>query len=339
MKDTKWKTELKKYLYLLSPKDERDILDYYDELFADYYEQGLTYEEIVEQLGPAKEVAKKLVSDFIEDHEVIESIEQDQRDGRIEKSRSVKKLMAKVGNSLARAGSTVKSKWKDYSTKNRRRNSKLDKEEAERYEKEVQEQMEMRVKKAEQEKEEYAKKAKEAERAAELAKEEARQAREELDKVHNLEKEKEKKMKYRETYVVQERDEPVYIKESKKEYVEKPILIEDYGPKKTRYYTLSQRKSFIANVFYLLFMVIFLALGAALLAYGIGSMVVDLEGLINAFKFEEFNMTVTGLIGYNFLKVAACALLIGLGSGCMIGVIRKTYNRFFVKRYILRKSR
>lgn len=338
MKDTHWKQELKKYLYLLSAKDERDILDYYDELFADYYEQGLTYDEIVEQLGPAKEVAKKLVSDFIEDHEAINNIEQDEREGKIEKSKSFKKIMAKVGNSLARAGTTVKNKWNDYSTKNRRRNSKLNKEEAERYEREVQEQMEKRVTKAEREKEEYAKKAKEAERVAELAKEEARLAREELDKVHHQEKEKEK-MKYKETYVVRGREKPVYVRERQREEDERPIIIEDYGPKKTRYYTLSERKSLLSNIFYLIFMFIFLTIGAGILAYGIGSIIVDMSGLINAFKFEHFDLTVTGLIGYNFLKVAACAFLIGIGSGIMIGVIRKIYNRFFVKRYILRKNR
>ena len=63
MKKVQWDKKLKKQLAFL-PKDEREkIVAYYDELYYDKRDAGITEEEILREFGPPEEVAEKFTED------------------------------------------------------------------------------------------------------------------------------------------------------------------------------------------------------------------------------------------------------------------------------------
>lgn len=59
-----WEQELKKNLHRLPDEEIRRVREYYDELFADKIEQGLSETEIVRQFGNPVDVADKILSEY-----------------------------------------------------------------------------------------------------------------------------------------------------------------------------------------------------------------------------------------------------------------------------------
>lgn len=59
-----WEQELKKNLHRLPDEEVRRVRDYYDELFADKIERGLSETEIIRQFGNPVDVADKILSEY-----------------------------------------------------------------------------------------------------------------------------------------------------------------------------------------------------------------------------------------------------------------------------------
>lgn len=59
-----WESELKKNVHRLPAEEIRKILEYYDEIFADKIERGLSESEIVRQFGNPVDVADKILSEY-----------------------------------------------------------------------------------------------------------------------------------------------------------------------------------------------------------------------------------------------------------------------------------
>lgn len=59
-----WEAELRKNLRTLDENEKTEIFEYYDELFADMFENGRSEESIIAEFGNPFDVANKILSDY-----------------------------------------------------------------------------------------------------------------------------------------------------------------------------------------------------------------------------------------------------------------------------------
>lgn len=339
MTKNQWKDELRKYLYLLPVNDQRDIYAYYDELFNDFYDRGLSDDEIIDQLGSPKETAKKLVADFMDDHEDIERSEKIRQSGESASSR-LNQWGQRIQDSMVRLGDKISEKASRFSEEQRKRRTKLDSDEARDYEREIDEERRERARQRRRAEEQQAEEQRQKERR--MREEEERSRADEArdfteakrsdaaagDKFKKENKTMDKTLTYEKVERVKDKSGNEYVR------------IEDHGPSKTKFYTQSQRKSFVANLFYIVFMIIFIALGVGLAWAGARSVVVDAIFMARTVAKLDIINSAADLanLGLQILSISGGLIVFAIGFGIVIGCIRKIHKRFFVKQYILRKA-
>lgn len=293
-----WIDELKKYLYLLPQKEEKEIMQYFEEVFADYYDQGYTDNEIINELGDPKEVAKSMVSSYLDDNEAIEEKERFKRDEQKPKFKErFKRGVDSFSNSVSNFCDRI-------SASSRKKKASLDDEERSHYEHEIEE---MRKRQ-----EVYRQKMKEKD-------EELEQIKKERERL----KENEKRMRAAEKVEVEFVD--TNQKSQKDNY---------------KIYTKANRHSFLANLLYTAFMIIFLGLGIALIALSIVLLVNDVTRLVDLIielvnHNIHFSPNILINIGFKVVVNGAEVILLGIGTGIAIGCIKGIYKRFFVKKYLV----
>ncbi len=303
MTEKMWKDELKKYLYLLPVKEEREILQYFDEAFADYRDQGFTDNEIIEHFGDPKEVAKSMVSSYLDDNQAIE--EREEREAE-----SGTNFRSKLKRGISNIGKSVSGFCDKISASNRKKRTDLNSEDKDSYEREVEEarKKQENIRKEVEEEEEKLKKLKQEEKELAYENQKAKEEKMRTKEYVEIEKESKKKNKFTET--------------------------------KPRTYTMAERHSFLTNLIYTLIMLGFFALGICI-TVGIGESIFrDTLKFVNRIQLVgSWDGDAIIMVGYYILMISVQLIVMGLGLGIAIGCIKKFYKRFFVKKYILVKGK
>jgi len=302
MTEKMWKDELKKYLYLLPIKEEREILQYFDEAFADYRDQGYTDNEIIEQFGDPKEVAKSMVSSYLDDNQAIE--EREEREAE-----SGTNFRSKLKRGISNIGKSVSGFCDKISASSRKKRNELNSEDKDNYEREIEE----------------------ARKRQEKVREEVREEEEELRK---LKKERE------ELAHENERAKEEKMKSGKYVEIEKETKEKKFVEGKPRTYTKAERHSFLTNTIYTLIMLAIFALGICLII-GIGESIFrDVIKFANRIAIVGvWNADAIIMLGYYILMISIQLVVMGLGLGIAVGCVKKIYKRFFVKKYVLVKGK
>ena len=81
MTKIEWIAELKKNTEKLPSEEQNRILEYYEELFSDKTESGISEEEIINEFGNPRDVAEKLLNESPAEEEKAAVPQENIKDG------------------------------------------------------------------------------------------------------------------------------------------------------------------------------------------------------------------------------------------------------------------
>ncbi len=308
-----WLNELEKYLYLLPQKESKEIIQYFEEVFADYKDQGYGDNEIIRELGDPKEVAKSMVSSYLDDNdsETKEEIKEEKR--TVEKEKFGQKFKRGVDYISESIVGFTDSLFK--SGKHKKNKTKLNDEEKSNYEREINEMLKKQEKYAEE---------------ASRKDDELEKVKEERDLLKKkLKQEEEERAKMQEDLLNKQNEKPAKVEI---EVVSNPK--HNYKEMKANSYTVASRHGFVSNFLFTIFMLLIAAFGAFILAYAISFIVNDITLCSNSFRnFFPFTANKVMRLGTFILLFSGELLLTGIAILIIELPLRSIFRRFFVKRH------